>query len=103
VSGTFELGVDGTVRLYKRMLLIFLGLLQAPGETRGSRRTRDGRTPAVRQEQLAVWFGVPRPQISLWFKYWLERDWRGMLSQQKREALTEEVRRQVIGSWVKFP
>ena len=103
MSGTFELHVDGTVTLYKRMLVIFLGLLQVPGETRGSRRTRDGRTPFVRQEQMAAWFDVPQPHISRWFKYWLERDWRGMLSQHKGEVLTEEVRRQVIESWVKFP
>ena len=103
LRGTFELYVDGTVTLYKRMLVIFLGLLQVPGETRGSRRTRDGRMPFVRQEQMAAWFDVPQPHISLWFKYWLEQDWRGMLSQQKGEVLTAEVQRQVIGSWVKFP
>lgn len=103
LRGTFELHVDGTVLLYKRMLVVFLGLLQVPGETRGSRRTRDGRTPFVRQEQMAAWFDVPQPHISRWFKYWLERDWRGMLSQQQGEVLTEEVQRQVIGSWVQFP
>lgn len=103
LSGTFELHVDGTVELYKRMLVIFLGLLQVPGERRGSRRTREGRTPFVRQEQMAAWFGVPQPHISRWFKYWLEQDWRGMLSQQKGEVLTEEVQQQVIESWAKFP
>ena len=103
LRGTFEVHVDGTVTLYKRMLVIFLGLLQVPGERRGGRRTRDGRTPFVRQEQMAAWFDVPQPQISLWCKYWLEQDWRGLLSQHTGEVLTEEVQRQVIGSWVKFP
>jgi hypothetical protein len=37
----------------KRMLIIFLGLLQGEGDARRGRRTRDGRTPLVRQEQLA--------------------------------------------------
>jgi len=55
LQGEFILGVDGTVEVYKRLLVIFLGLLEVPGETRGSRRTRDGRTPFVRQEQLAEW------------------------------------------------
>jgi len=103
LSGTFELHVDGTVEFYKRMLVIFLGLLEAPGEARGSRRTRDGRTPFVRQQQMAAWFEVPQPHISRWFKYWLERDWGRMLSQKWGEILTEETRQRVIDSWVAFP
>jgi transposase-like protein len=103
LRGTFELHVDGTVEFYKRMLVILLGLLEVPGETRGSRRTRDGRMPFVRQERLAAWFEVPQPQISLWFKYWLERDWPRMLSQKWGEVLTEEVRRRVVESWAQFP
>jgi hypothetical protein len=103
LKGELELHVDGKVAVYKRVLIIFLGLLEVAGETRGSRRTRDGRTPFVRQEQMAAWFGVPQPHISCWNKYWLERDWRGLLSQLWGEVLTEEVRRRVIESWVKFP
>jgi transposase-like protein len=103
LSGEFEVHVDGNVEMYKRMLTIFLGLLEVPGEKRCSRRTRDGRTPFVRQEQLAAWFEVPQPHISLWFKYWLERDWRRMLSQKWGEVLTEEVRQRVIEGWAAFP
>jgi transposase-like protein len=103
INGKYEIHIDGNIEINKRMLVILLGLLEAPGETRGSRRTRDGRTPFVRQEQMAAWFDVPQPHISRWFKYWLEQDWRGMLSQQKGEVLTEEVRRRVIKSWVQFP
>ena len=103
ISGEFELHIDGNVAFCKRILVIFLGLLEVPGETRGGRRTRDGRTPYVRQEQLAAWFGVPQPHISRWTRYWLEQDWRGLLSQHKGEVLTEEVRRRVIESWAKFP
>jgi transposase-like protein len=103
LSGTFELRVDGTVAFYKRMLIIFLGLLEVPGETRGSRRTRDGRTPFVRQQQMACWFAVPQPNISRWFRYWLEQDWEGMLSRRKGEILTAEVRQRVIDSWALFP
>ena len=103
LQGEFELHVDGQVEFYKRMLVIFVGLLEVPGETRGSRRTRDGRTPFVRQEQMAAWFGVPHPVISRWFGYWLKQDWQRMLSQRWGEVLTLEVRRRVIGTWVQFP
>jgi transposase-like protein len=103
LSGTFELYVDGKVTFYKRMLVIFLGLLEVPGETRGSRRTRDGRTPFVRQQQMESWFGVPQSHISLCFKYWLRQDWEHLLSQRWGEVLTAEVRQRVIDSWALFP
>ena len=103
LRGEFELHVDGTVEFYKRMLIIFLGLLEVPGETRPSRRTRDGRTPFVRQEKMAAWFGVTHPEISRWYDYWLRQDWRRMLSQRTGEVLTLEVQQQVIDTWAKFP
>jgi hypothetical protein len=103
LRGELELHVDCTVAFYQRMLIIFLGLLEAPGETRGSRRTRDGRMPFVRQEQMATWFGVTHPEISRWYDYWLREDWRRMLSQRTGEVLTQEVQQQVIDTWVKFP
>jgi transposase-like protein len=103
LRGEFELHVNGEVAFYKRMLVIFLGQLEVPGESRASRRTRDGRTPYVRQEQLAAWFGVPQPNISRWLSYWLAQDWRRMLSQKWGEVLTQEVQQRVVESWVKFP
>jgi hypothetical protein len=103
LAGTFDMRVDGRVTVYKRMLIIFLGLLEEPGESRRGRRTRDGRTPFVRQQQMERWFGVPQPHISRWFKYWLEQDWEGLLSQRWGEVLTVEVRQQVIDSWALFP
>jgi transposase-like protein len=103
LSGTFELYIDGRVTFYKRMLAIFLGHLEVPGETRGSRRTRDGRTPFVRQQQMESWLGVPQSHISLWFKYWLLQDWEHMLSQRWGAVLTAEVRQRVIDSWVLCP
>lgn len=103
LRGEFSLRVDGSVAFYKRLLVIFLGLLEAPGESRGSRRTRDGRTPFVRQEHLAAWFDVPHPVISRWFGYWLAQDWRRLLSQRWGEVLTLEVQQQVIDSWVSHP
>jgi len=103
ISGEFELHVDGNVEMYRRMLVIFLGQLEVAGETRASRRTRDGLTPFVRQQQLAEWFGVVQPTISEWSQYWLEQDWRRMLSQKWGEVLTQEVRQRVVHTWAKFP
>jgi len=103
LSGEFELYVDGNIGFYKRMLIIFLGLLDVPGETRRSRRTRDGRTPFCRQEQMAEWFEVTHPEISRWNDYWLRQDWRRMLSQRRGEVLTLDLQQQIVDSWVKFP
>jgi transposase-like protein len=103
LRGTFEMHIDGKVTVYKRILIIFLGLLEVPGETRGSRRTRDGRTPFVRQQQMESWVGAPQSHISLWYKYWLKQDWEKLLSQGWGEMLTTEVRQRVIDSWVLFP
>lgn len=103
LRGEFVLQVNGQVEFYVRMLIIFLGLLEVPGETRGSRRTRDGRTPFVRQEQMAAWFGVPHPLISRWFGYWLAEDWRRLLSQRRGEVLTLEAQQRIIDSWVLHP
>jgi transposase-like protein len=103
LRGEFELHVNGEVEFYKRMLVIFLGLLEMPGEVRKSRRTRDGRIPFVRQGQMAAWFEIPHPVISRWYGYWLRQDWQRMLSQRQGEVLTLEVQQQVIESWVKSP
>jgi transposase-like protein len=103
LKGEFELQVNGQVMFYKRMLIIFLSLLKVEGESRGSRRTRDGQTPFVRQQQLAEWFGVPQPNISRWRGYWLKQDWRRLLSQQAQEVLTLEVQQRIMESWAKFP
>jgi transposase-like protein len=99
----FELHIDGEVEFYKRMLIIFLGLLEVPGEGRGSRRTRDGRTPMVRQQQMEEWFGERQPVISRWMGYWLKQDWRRLLSMYAPAVLTLEVQQRIIETWAKFP
>jgi transposase-like protein len=103
LQGEFALSLDGKVAFYKRILILFLGHLVVPGETRGSRRTRDERTPFVRQQQLAAWFDVRQPVISRWMGYWLHQDWQRLLSQQAREVLTLELQQQIIDTWVQFP
>lgn len=103
LRGEFTLRVDGQVEMYKRLLILFLGLLEVAGENRSSRRTRDGRRPFVRQEQLSAWFGEVGPNISRWNGYWLKQDWRRLLSHRWGEVLTAAVQQEVLHSWVKFP
>ncbi|MEE8392365.1 MAG: transposase family protein [Anaerolineae bacterium] len=42
-------------------------------------------------ERLAEWFGVSQSNIRRWFKYWLNQDWRRLLSQKAGKVLTLEV------------
>ena len=102
LQGEFELHIDGKVLFYKRMLIIFLRQLEAPGEARGSRRTRDGRTPFVRQQHLEQALNVTQPEISRWMSYWQNQDWRRLLSRTS-DVLTLDVQQRVIEAWVQFP
>lgn len=65
LCGHFTLQVAGDHPFRKRLLLLFLRLLEVSGEQWGSRRTRDGRTPWVRQQYLARVFergSIPNPK-----------------------------------------
>ena len=103
LSGHFTLHVAGDDPFRKRMLILFLRLLEVPGQTRGSRRTRDGRTPFVRQQDLAADFGIPQPDISRWERYWLVGDWRRLLSLHTAEVLTLELQAQIVRTFAQFP
>jgi len=103
LRGHFTLRVDGAAPFRVRLLILFLGLLQSEGDRRGSRRTRDGRTPWVRQEQLAAWFGYPQECISRWMKYWLEGDWANLLSLKAAEVLTAELVERIVTVLATFP
>jgi hypothetical protein len=103
LCGHFTLQVTGDQPLRMRLLVLFLCLLDAPGATRWSRRTRDGRTPFVRQLQLAEWFGVPQPDISRWLHYWLAGDWANLLSLQSPEVLTSELVERIVEGFATFP
>jgi len=102
LQGEFELHLDGKVPFYKRILIILLRQLEAPEETRGSRRTRDGRTPFVRQQYLEQALNVPQPNISRWMNYWQNQDWRRLLSRTS-DVLALEVQQRIIEAWVQFP
>jgi len=103
LCGHFTLAVAGDHPFRMRLLVLFLSLLDLPGAERGSRRTRDGRTPFVRQLQLAAWLGVPQPDISRWLKYWQAGDWANLLSLHSAEVLTAELVGRIVEVCATFP
>ncbi len=103
LQGRFTLAVADGDPFRLRLLVLFLRLLEVPDEHRGSRRTRDGRTPFVRQQYLAEVLGIPHPDISRWERYWLLGDWRRLLSQKTKEVLTLELQQRIIETWAHWP
>jgi len=103
LCGHFTLAIAADHPFRMRLLILFLGLLDVPGSQRGGRRTRDGRTPFVREMQLAAWFGVPHPDISRWQRYWLAQDWANLLSLCSAEVLTAELVGRIVEVFASFP
>ena len=103
LNGHFTLQVSNKHPFYLRMLIIFLGQLQSENDGRKSRRTRDGRTPFVRQEQLASWTNTKQEHISLWMKNWIEGNWGHLLSLAAREVLTHELVERIVTVFATFP
>ena len=103
LCGHFTLAVADDHPFRLRLLVLFLSLLDVPGLARGSRRTREGRTPFVRQLQLAAWFGVPQPDISRWLKYWQAGAWANLLSLHSAEVLTTELVARIVEVCATFP
>jgi transposase-like protein len=94
LCGHFVVTVAGDDPFRARLLMLFLRLLDAPGYP-GTRPTRDGRKPFVRQQQLAKWFHLPQPDISRVEGYWLRGAWPELLSRCTPEILTPELVRRV--------
>jgi transposase-like protein len=103
LCGHFTIRVPGDHPFRVRMLMLFVRLLDVPDQPRGSRRTRDGRTPFVRQVQAAEWFEVPHPNISRVEGYWYRGDWPELFSQFTPEILTPELMRRVATVCATFP
>ena len=103
LEGRFELSVAADDFFRRRLLILFLRLLEEPGHERGSRRTREGRTPAVRQQALAAAYNVTQPEISRWERYWQTADWRRLLSERAQELLTQEVQERIVAVFAQFP
>ncbi len=96
LCGHFSLCVAEDHPFRARLLVLFLRLLEVPDHQRGSRRTRDGRTPFVRQMQVSQWFGLPQPDISRVEGYWLRGAWPELLSRCTPEILTPELVRRIV-------
>ena len=103
LCGHFTLHVAEDHPFRVRLLMLFLRQLEVSAEQRGSRRTRDGRTPFVRQQYLAQVFGMPQPDISRMEKYWLEGDWPNLLSLKTSEVLTGELMARIVVVFATFP
>jgi len=103
VCGHFTMQVAGDDPLRARLLMLFLRLLDVPGRTRGSRRTRDGRTPFVSQMEASAWFRIPHPDVSRVERYWVRGAWPELLSQCTPEILTAELVRRIATVCATFP
>ena len=103
LCGHFTLRVDGAARFRIRLIMVLLGLLQSEHDDRSSRRTRDGRTPFLRQEQLGQWFGIPQETVSRYTQYWLKGDWANLLSLKSAEVLTTDLVERIVTVLATFP
>lgn len=104
LQGPLQMRVAGDADpFWVRLVLLFLRELEGEEERRGSRATREGRRPLVRQQQIEGWFGVAQPHMSRWEKYKQEGNWRCLLSQKWGEVLTREVQQAVVAVWVRHP
>ena len=103
LDGRFTLRVKGDCPFRVRLLYLFLRLLEVEGETRRSRRTRDGRTPFVRQQPLSQVFGICQPELSRFEGYWLDGDWANLLSLKTPLVLTHEVLHRIVDVFAAFP
>jgi transposase-like protein len=103
LCGHFSLRVASDDPFRARLVMLVLRLLETDGPPRGSRRTRDGRTPFVRQEEVAAWFGLAHPNVSRLERYWLAADWPNLLSLKASALLTVELRARVVAVFAAFP
>jgi transposase-like protein len=103
LCGHFTIRVAGDHPFRARMLMLFLRLLDAPVVPRRGPRTRDGRSPFIRQGQTAEWFGLPQPDVSRIENYWYRGAWATLFGQHAPEILTPELIRRVVTVCVTFP
>jgi len=102
--GHFQMAISGDDLFRQRLFMLMLRAWEVPGPQRGSRRTRDGRTPFVRQVQLAEWFGLPHPCVSRLERDWLRGDWANLLSQRlPEEVLTADLIERIVTVCATFP
>lgn len=103
LCGHFSLHIAGDDRFQQRLAILFLRQLEGPGPQRSGRRTRDGRTPFVSQEKLSTWFDIPQPHLSLYEKYWRDKDWANLLSLKTAAVLNGDLIARIVAVFVTFP
>jgi hypothetical protein len=103
ISGRFTLSMADDDPFRLRLFILALRALDDDSAPRASRRTRDGRTPAVRQQMLAESLGIPQPDISRWERYWLAGEWADLLSQHSPQVLTHELVQTIVTTWAHWP
>ncbi len=103
LCGHFTFRIAGDDVFQQRQAMLFLRQLEGPGPQRKGRRTREGRTPFVAQEKLSAWFHIPQPHLSLWEKYWRDKDWANLLSLKTAEVLTGDLVARIVTVFVTFP
>ena len=103
LCGHFSMHIAGDDRFQQRLAILFLRQLEGPGPQRSGRRTRDGRTPFVSQEKLSAWFDIPQPHLSLYEKYWREKDWANLLSLKTAAVLSGDLIARIVAVFVTFP
>ena len=103
LKGEFSLEISNDDPFRLRMLILFLRELEVIDHTSIGRKTRDKRTPFVKQEDLAKAYAVSQPNISRWQKYWIDGDWRRLLSIRAPEILTLEVQDRIVSTFAQFP
>ncbi len=103
LSGRFRLTMPDDDPFRLRLFILALRALDDDRPPRKSRRTRDGRTPLVRQQMLGAALGIPQPDISRWERYWLEGNWADLLSLYSPEVLTHDLVQAIITTWAHWP
>lgn len=103
MCGHFSLAVKDDEPFRKRMLILFLRLLEVPGPQRSIGRTREDRAPFVRQMQISGWFEVPQPNVSRWERYWQLGNWPDLLSLKTVEIMSQEVRAEIMAVCAAYP
>ena len=103
LCGHYLIQVPGDHPFRARMLMLVLSWLDVPDHHRGSRRTRGGRTPFVRQRQLSAWFGLSQPVVSRIMGYWQRGAWPELLGQGTPEILTTDWIRRIVSVCATFP
>jgi Transposase IS66 family len=103
LCGHFTLHVAGDDVFQQRQAILFLRQVEGPGPQRSGRRTRDGRTPFVSQEQVSAWFHIPQPDLSRLEKYWRDKDWANLLSLKAAAVMTGDLMARIVAVFVTFP